>query len=69
MIVKWDGIPDLEGWEDSRESVQQLLPSMYNKDNERVWRMVVNVEVCEAYYCYFMLFRIIYEYYKARGAK
>ena len=47
MIVKWDGIPDLEGWEDSRESVQQLLPSMYNKDKEGAWRMDVNVELCE----------------------
>ena len=49
MIVNWDGMPDVKGWEDTRESAQQLLPSMYNKDKEGVWRMDVNVELCEAY--------------------
>ena len=48
MIVKWDGIPDVEDWEDSRESAQRLLPSLYNKDKEGAWRMDVNVELCEA---------------------
>ena len=42
-------MPDVKGWEDSRESTQRLLPSLYNKDNEGAWRMDVNVELCEAY--------------------
>ena len=49
VIVNWDGMPDVKGWEDSRESAQWLLPSLYNKDKEGEWRMDVNVELCEAY--------------------
>ena len=32
VIVNWDGMPDVKGLEDSRESAQRLLPSLYNKD-------------------------------------
>ena len=49
MIVNWDGMPDVEGWEDIHESAQRLFPSLYNKDKEGAWRMDVNVELCEAY--------------------
>ena len=28
VIVDWVGMPDVKGWEDSRESAQQLLPSL-----------------------------------------
>ena len=49
VIVNWDVMPDVKGWEDSRESSQQLLPSLYIKDKEGAWRMDVNVELCEAY--------------------
>ena len=49
MIVNWDGMPDVKGWEDSRESAQRLLPILYNKDKQGAWRMDVNVELCEAY--------------------
>ena len=42
-------MPDVKGWEDSRESAQRLLPSLYNKDKEGAWRMDVNVELCEDY--------------------
>ena len=42
-------MPDVNGWEDSRESSQQLLSILYNKDKEKEWRMDVNVELCEAY--------------------
>ena len=42
-------MPDVKGWQDSRESDQQLLPSLYNKDKEEAWRMDVNVELCEDY--------------------
>ena len=49
VIVNWDGMPDIKGWEDSRESAQRLFPSLYNKDKEGAWRMDVNVELFEAY--------------------
>ena len=49
VIFNWDGMPDVKGWEDSRESSQRLLPSLYIKDKEGAWRMDVNVELCEAY--------------------
>ena len=49
MIVNWDGMPKVEGWEDSCESAQRLFTSLYNKDKEGAWRMDVNVELCEAY--------------------
>ena len=45
MIVSWDGMPDVKGWEDSRESAQGLFPSLYKKDKEGAWRMDVNVEL------------------------
>ena len=48
-IVNWDGMPDVKGWEDCRESAQGLFPSLYKKDKEGAWRMDVNVELCEAY--------------------
>ena len=34
FILKWDGMPDVKGWEDSRESDQRLFPSLYKKDKE-----------------------------------
>ena len=49
MIVNWDDIPDVKGWEDSRESAQRLFPSLYNKDKDGAWSRDVNVEICEAY--------------------
>ena len=49
MIVNWYGMSDVKVWEDSCESSQQLLPSLYNKDKEGAWRMGVNVELFEAY--------------------
>ena len=29
VIVNWDGMPDVKGWEDIRESSQQIFPSLY----------------------------------------
>ena len=49
VIVNWYGMPDVKGWEDSRESAQGLLSSMYNKYKEGAWSIDVNVELCEAY--------------------
>ena len=49
VIVNWDGMPEVKCWEDSRESAQRLLPSLYNKDKQGAWRMDVNVELCESY--------------------
>ena len=49
MIVNWDGMPDVKGWEESCKSGQRLFPSLYNKDKEGARRMDVNVELCEAY--------------------
>ena len=34
VIVNWDGMTDVKGWEDSSEIPQQLLPSLYNKYKE-----------------------------------
>ena len=45
-------MPDIKCWEDSRESAQQLLPSIYNKDKEEAWKVGVNVERFEAYDSY-----------------
>ena len=45
-------MPDVKGWEDSRESAQRLLPSLHNKDKAGAWRIKVNVELCEAYDSY-----------------
>ena len=28
VIVKWDGMPEVEGWEDSCEGAQLLFPSL-----------------------------------------
>ena len=42
-------MPDVKGLEDIRESDQRLLTSIYSKEKEGVWRMDVNVELCEAY--------------------
>ena len=49
VYVNWDGMPDVKGWEDICENAQRLLPSLYNKDKERAWRIDVNVELCDAY--------------------
>ena len=49
VIFNWDGMPDVKGREESRESAQQLLPNLYNNDKEGAWRMDDNVELCEAY--------------------
>ena len=49
VIIKWDGVPDVESWENRCESAQQLLPSLYNKDKEGAWRIDVIVELCKAY--------------------
>ena len=49
VIVKWDGMPDVEGWEDNHDSAQRLFPSLYNMYKEGVCRMDVNVKLCETY--------------------
>ena len=49
VIVNWGGMTNVEGWEDRRESAQQLFPSLYNKEKEGAQRMDVDVELCEAY--------------------
>ena len=48
VIVNWYGMPDVKCWEDSRESAQQILPSLYKKYKEGAWRMDFNVELCDA---------------------
>ena len=49
VIVNWDVMTDVKGWQDSCKSAQRLLPSMYNKDKEGSWRMDVHVELFEVY--------------------
>ena len=49
VIVNFYCMPDAKVWEDSRESAQQIFPSLYNKDKDGTWRMDVDVELCDAY--------------------
>ena len=44
--VEWDPAPDIEGFEESTESEQVLLPSKWNKDKiDGAWRMDVDIDV------------------------
>ncbi len=46
VIVCWDAMPYVEGYEDKRtESKQMLLPSKWNKNAVNAWRMDVNIEM------------------------
>ena len=49
VVVEWDGMPDVTGWENKSESVQVLRRHLWNKDKEGAWRMDIGVEPCEAY--------------------
>ena len=49
MVVEWDGMSDVEGWEEKRESTQVLKHHLWNKDKEGAWRMDIKVDLCEAY--------------------
>ena len=49
VVVEWDGMPDVTGWENKCESVQVLKRHLWNKDKEGAWRMDIDVEPCEAY--------------------
>jgi hypothetical protein len=46
VLVSWDEMPDVEGYEDKRTvSKQVLLPSKWNKNTVNAWRMDVNIEM------------------------
>ena len=49
VFVNCDAMHVVKVWEESHEISQRLLPSMYIKEKEGLWRMDVNVELCEAY--------------------
>ena len=49
VVVEWDGMPDVTGWENKCDSVQALKRHLWNKDKEGAWRMDIDVEPCEAY--------------------
>ena len=49
VVVEWDGMPDVKGWERKSTAKQRLLPSLWNKDKEGSWRMDVRLEECEPY--------------------
>jgi hypothetical protein len=46
--VRWDLIPDCEGWEESMETDQILRPSKWNKDVNGAWRMDLPIDIEEA---------------------
>ena len=49
VVVEWDGMPDVTGWENKCDGVQVLKRHLWNKDKEGAWRMDIDVEPCEAY--------------------
>ncbi len=49
VVVEWDGMPDVTGWENKCDGVQILKHHLWNKDKEGAWRMDIDVEPCEAY--------------------
>ena len=46
VVVEWDGMSDVEGWEEKRESTQVLKRHLWNKDKEGAWRMDIKVDLC-----------------------
>jgi hypothetical protein len=48
VLVSWDAMPDVGGYEDKRTvSKQVLLPRKWNKNTVNAWRMDVNIEMHE----------------------
>ena len=45
MNVKWDAMPDVDGYEESSISNVVLLPSKWKKDVTMSWRTDVDAEV------------------------
>ena len=46
VTVKWDALTDVDGKEGMAiEGEQELLPSKWNKDVEKAWRLDVNIAV------------------------
>ncbi len=44
VCVRWDPIPDCNGWETHTESNQKLLPTRWNKDVVGAWRLVLPID-------------------------
>ena len=43
--VLWDACPDIEGSEKEKEGDQVLLPTFFNKNINKAWRMDIDINV------------------------
>ena len=49
VMVQWDGMADVSGWEDGGNQSQVLKRHLWNKDKEGAWRLDIGVVPCPAY--------------------
>ena len=49
VMVQWDGMVDLTGWEEGGKMSQVLKPHLWNKDRLGAWRLDIDVLPCAAY--------------------
>ena len=45
VMVEWDGMPDVEGFEESYKSKVELVESKWNKDYNGAWRKDLDIEI------------------------
>jgi len=49
VMVQWDGMADVSGWEEGGNLSQVLKRHLWNKDKEGAWRLDISVVPCPAY--------------------
>jgi hypothetical protein len=45
VMVRWDPVPGTDTYKDYHTSVVDLLPTFWNKDKDRAWRLDLNVDL------------------------
>ena len=50
VIVEWDAMPDVDGYETKVEAEEELVPNKWRKQSNTGWRIDLDVELFENYH-------------------
>ena len=50
VLVEWDAIPDVDGYETKVEADEELVPNKWRKQSNTGWRIDLDVELFENYH-------------------
>ena len=50
VIVEWDAMPDVDGYETKVKAEEELVPNKRRKHSNKGWRIALDVELFENYH-------------------